>query len=267
MRIFVGFATLALFPAARKPVDGSSWAGVFLLAALWFAFPLSMFPFAEQRVSSALTGMLNAVTPLFAAIVATVIARKLPSSQVTFGLLTGISGSVLIALPSIHEGRSSTFGVVLILLACASYGFALNFARPLQQKHGALPVTWRALGIASLLTAPLGLPEVAAANWKLTPLLSLLTLGAMGTGIAFVLVGIAAGKVGATRAASTAFLIPPISLLLGVVVRGERVALLSIIGSAICVAGAWMIRPRPAKPATKTQSELIEYQHCAATRN
>jgi drug/metabolite transporter (DMT)-like permease len=37
-------------------------------------------------------------------------------------------------------------------------------------------------------------------------------------------------------------LIPPVALLLGVLVRGEYVATLSIIGSALCVAGAWLMR-------------------------
>lgn len=256
-RIFVGFLTLALFPAARKAIDRSAWPGIALLGVLWFAFPLSMFPFAEQHVSSALTGMLNAVTPIFVAIVATAIARKAPSKRVLFGLLTGVTGSVLVALPSVSEGRSSTVGVVLILLASMSYGFALNIARPLQQKYGALPVIWRALGVAVILTLPLGLPAIATAHWKLEPLLCLLTLGAFGTGIAFVLLAIAAGRVGATRASAAAFLMPPVSLLLGIVVRGEHVALLSIIGSAVCVAGAWMIRPRAVATPESKPAKLV----------
>src|SRR5438270_7324003 len=142
-RIVVGFVTLALFPAARKSIERSAWPGIALLGILWFALPLSMFPFAEQHVSSALTGMLNAVTPIFVAIVATVIARKAPSKRVLLGLFTGLAGSVLVALPSINEGRSSTLGVVLILMASISYGFALNVARPLQPRYGALPVIWR----------------------------------------------------------------------------------------------------------------------------
>jgi drug/metabolite transporter (DMT)-like permease len=267
IRIFVGFLTLALFPVARKPIERSAWRGIALLGVLWFAFPLSMFPFAEQRVSSALTGMLNAVTPLFVAIVAAIVARKLPSSRVAFGVLTGIAGGVLIALPSFHEGRSSTLGVVLILLATASYGFALNLVLSLQKKYGALPVIWRGLGVAALATAPLGLPEVAAAHWTPGPLLSLLTLGAAGTGVAFVLIGMAAGRVGATRASAAAFLIPPVSLLLGVLVRGEHVAPLSVLGSAICVAGAWIIRPQPAKPQPEPKPEVISYEQCPATRN
>jgi len=256
-RIFVGFLTLALFPAARKAIDRSAWPGIALLGVLWFAFPLSMFPFAEQHVSSALTGMLNAATPIFVAIVATAIARKAPSKRIVFGLLTGVTGSVIVALPSVSEGRSSTLGVVLIMLASISYGFALNVARPLQQRYGALPVIWRALGVAVILTIPLGLPEIAKAHWKLEPLLCLLTLGAFGTGIAFVLLAIASGRVGATRASAAAFLMPPVSLLLGIVVRGEHVAPLSILGSAVCVAGAWMIRPRATPVAEPKPTKFV----------
>ena len=55
-RIAIGFLTLSLFPSARKPVARADWAGTASLGVLWLAFPLSMFPFAEQHVSSALTG-------------------------------------------------------------------------------------------------------------------------------------------------------------------------------------------------------------------
>ena len=85
VRLFVGLTTLALFPAARRPVERSAWPAIALVGVLWFAFPLSMFPFAEQRVSSALTGMLNASVPLFTAIVATVIARRVPERRVNVG--------------------------------------------------------------------------------------------------------------------------------------------------------------------------------------
>ena len=69
-RIAIGFVTLSLIPAARAPVQRSDWAGTAWLGILWLAFPLSMFPHAEQHVSSAMTGMLNGATPLFATVVA-----------------------------------------------------------------------------------------------------------------------------------------------------------------------------------------------------
>jgi drug/metabolite transporter (DMT)-like permease len=262
LRLFIGFATLALFPAARKPVERSAWPAIVLVGVLWFAFPLSMFPFAEQRVSSALTGMLNAVVPLFTAIVATAIARPIPERRVIAGLAIGLTGAALIAWPTIHEGHNSSIGVLLILAAVVSYGFALNLARPLQQQYGALPTILRAQIVAVILTAPFGVPDVIAASWTLAPFFSLLMLGAFGTGVAFVLLATAAGRVGATRASSTAFLIPPVALLLGIVVRHEHVALLSVVGSAVCVAGAWFMRRVRARP----ERDAASLVRCPALR-
>ena len=241
-RIFVGFATLAVLPSARRAVAPSAWVGAAVLGVIWLAFPLSMFPFAEQRVSSALTGMLNGATPLFTALVAAVLARRLPSRGVAAGLAVGLTGAVLVAWPSLREGRSSMAGVAMILAALVSYGFALNVARPLQQRHGALPVIWRAQAVALVLTAPLGLPDLLSARWSPGPLAALFALGALGTGMAYVLVAVAAGRVGATRASATTFLIPAVALVLGVAVRNERVAALSVAGGAVCVAGAWLIQ-------------------------
>ncbi len=194
--------------------------------------------------------MLNGANPIFTAIVAAVLARSLPSRAVTVGLAVGLIGTILVAWPSINEGRSSAEGVVMILAAVASYGFALNLARPLQQRHGALPVIWRAQAVALILTAPLGLPSLLAANWTLGPLLAVLALGALGTGLAYILIAVAAGRLGSTRASATTFLIPAVALLLGVAVRGERVALLSVAGGAVCVAGAWLIRGATLKQQT-----------------
>lgn len=242
VRILVGFATLALVPSARRPLPRADWPAVALLGVLWLAFPLSMFPFAEQRVSSALAGMLNGAVPLFVAAVAAVLARRAPSRGILVGLAVGLAGTVLVALPTLAEGRSSVDGVLLILAALVSYGFALNLARPLQQRHGALPVIWRAQAVALALTAPLGLPDLLAARFTPGPLLALLALGSLGTGLAFVLTGMAAGRMGATRASATTFLTPAVALALGVLFRGERVALLSVVGGGVCVAGAWLIR-------------------------
>jgi drug/metabolite transporter (DMT)-like permease len=242
VRIVVGFLTLSMIPAARRPLVRSDGVRTAALGVLWLAFPLSMFPFAEQRVSSALTGMLNGANPLFTAIVASALTRRAPARNVSVGLAVGMIGAILVAWPTIHEGQSSVVGVLLILAALVSYGFALNLARPLQQRYGALPVIWRAQAVALVLTAPLGIPDLLRARWTPGPLLSILALGVLGTAIAQVVAAIAAGRLGPTRASATTFLIPAVALVLGIAVRGERVAFLSIFGGAVCVGGAWLMR-------------------------
>lgn len=241
VRMVIGFAVLTCFPTSRGPIDRSDRGKIVVLAVLWLAFPMSLFPFAEQHVSSALTGMLNAANPLFTALVAAVIARRLPSRAAWVALGVGFVGALLIALPSLGSGSSDAWGVALILIALASYGVALNLARPLQQRYGALPVIWRAVGIAAVLVAPLGVRPAFEADWTLGPILAMLALGGLGTGIANVMAATAAGRGTATQASSIAFIIPAVSLVLGVVVRNEHVAAVSIVGGAVCVLGAWML--------------------------
>jgi drug/metabolite transporter (DMT)-like permease len=244
-RIAIGFLTLSLFPSARRPVARADWAGTAALGVLWFAFPLSMFPFAEQHVSSALTGMLNGATPLCVAAVASLLAHRLPARGTTAGLVIGFGGAVVMALPALggpSGNAGSAFGVALIVAALVSYGIALNVARPLQQRNGAIPVVWRALGVALILTAPLGLPAVVNGNWTLRPALAMLGLGAGGTAIATILTATAAGRMGATKASATAYLIPVVALILGVVIRHETVTMISLVGAAICLLGAAIIR-------------------------
>jgi len=244
-RIAIGFLTLSLFPSARRPVARSDWAGTASLGVLWLAFPLSMFPFAEQHVSSALTGMLNGATPLFVAAVASFIAHRLPERGITLGLIVGFAGAVIMAIPALggSEGNTgSALGIAMIVAALISYGIALNIARPLQQRNGAIPIIWRALGVAVILTAPLGLPALLNAHWTWRAALSLACLGAGGTAIAHILTATAAGRMGATKASATAFLMPVVALVLGVVIRHEHVTMISIVGAVVCMLGAAIIR-------------------------
>jgi len=242
LRILVGFATLAAVPAARRAVPRGAWPAIALLGVVWYAVPLSMFPFAEQRVSSAVTGMLNGAIPIFTALVEIALLRRLPSRRLSAGLVVGALGTVLIAWPTLHEGASSLVGILLIAVALVCYSFAPRIARPLQQAHGALPVIWRAQLVGLVLTAPLGLPQSLDATWSLRPLLCLLALGAFGTAVAYVLLTVGTGRLGPVRASGTAFLIPVVALALGVLVRGERISAAAIAGGAVCLYGAWMMR-------------------------
>lgn len=238
LRVLLGFATLSVLPASRAAVPRSAWPRIALLGVLWLAVPLTLFPFAEQHVSSSVTGMLNGATPVFALLVATVVHRRLPSGGQVVGILVGLLGVVLIALPTIGEGSSRAGGVGMVLVAVVMYGFAINLAAPLQRSHGALPVLWRAQMVALVLLAPLGVASLDESRFAWRPAVAVLLLGVLGTAVAHAVAATLAGRVGATRASATTYLITVVSLVLGTVVRGERVAALAIVGSGLALAGA-----------------------------
>jgi len=242
LRFVIGFVTLGCVPAARRGLGRGDWPAIAGLGLVWMAFPMSLFPHAEQYVSSALTGMLNGAIPLLSAAAGVCVTRTLPSRAVMLGLGVGFSGALLMAVPGLGQGGTEARGVALIGLALVSYAVAIHIARPLQQRNGALPVVWRALGVSLLVTAPLGAPALAHAHWTPRAALSVVALGALGTAIANAVMATAAGRLGATRASGTAFIIPVMALVLGVTVRGEHVAPLALAGGALSLAGAWMLR-------------------------
>jgi drug/metabolite transporter (DMT)-like permease len=241
MRIGFGFCVIASVPATRRPVPRGSWPRIAVLAVVWMAVPLSLFPLAEQRVSSSVTGMLNGANPIFTAIIAAVIARSLPPGRQLLGLAIGLGGVVLIAVPSWSEGSSSAGGVLMIFAALVCYGIALNIAGPVQRQLGSLPVIGRALAIAFMLTAPFGVAAISDSSFEWGSALAVAVLGAFGTGLAYVLMASNAGRFGSTRASSTTYLIPAVSVMLGIVLRGESVEVLALAGSAIAVSGAYLV--------------------------
>ena len=139
MRLLIGCTTLSLFPGSWRSLPRSEWLSIVAVGFFWMALPLTLFPHAEQHVTSAITGMLNGTVPLFTAVIATIVARRLPPTGVIVGLAVGTLGALLMALPTVREGRSSLTGVLLILGAVASYGIAYNVLAPLQQRNGSLP--------------------------------------------------------------------------------------------------------------------------------
>lgn len=140
MRVACGAVVLTFFPAARKPVDKEDWPRLTALSVLWVAVPFTLFPIAQQWISSAVAGMLNGAVPIFVATIGSCMLQKRPRGAQLGGLLVGFLGVVLVSLPSAGEGETQAIGVVLVLIATLCYGVSVNIAAPIQQKYGSLPV-------------------------------------------------------------------------------------------------------------------------------
>jgi drug/metabolite transporter (DMT)-like permease len=238
LRIALGYATLSCFPAARVPLAAEDRPRAALLGFTWLAFPLAMFPIAEQWISSSVAGMLNGAMPILVAVVASVLLHRLPGRNQRVGMAVGFAGVVCIAVPTWGGGSKLALGVVLVMAALCGYAISANVSVPLTQRYGSLAaqraVQWRGL----LLIAPFGLWGLRDSHLAWRPVLALLLLGIFGTGFAFVLAGKLLARVGATRGAIFTYLIPVVSIVLGVLIRGESVAPLALAGTALVVLGA-----------------------------
>ncbi len=252
-RFGLGLMTLAAFPAARRPIPRHDWAGIALIGIVWMALPMYLFPVAQQWISSSLAGMINGAVPLFAALVAALLLRSRPRRIQVVGLLVGFCGVVMVSARGGSSTENGYLGVGLLLLAVMCYGVGVNVAVPLQQRHGALPVLLRSLVIAAALTLPLGLVSLPTEAVTAGSVAALLALGSLGTGIAFVAMTTLVGRVGATRGAVATYFIPIVALALGVVFRNEEAPLVSLVGIASILVGAWLVS-RSDQPSAKAMA-------------
>ncbi|MGZ6544252.1 MAG: DMT family transporter [Actinomycetota bacterium] len=244
LRIIFGASVLWLVPAARKRIPREDFPRLVAISVLWVAIPFTLFPFAEERIASGLTGLVNGALPIFAVAIGSLMLRRPPGRAQAWGLAVGFLGVAAIAAPSISEGSSEAIGFLMALLATLCYGFAINIATPLTQRYGSLPVMARMLGLASIWTLPLGLLSIPGSDFAWSSFVAVACLGVLGTGIAFVFMGRLVARVGSSRASFATYLIPVVALILGVVFRDETVHVLSVIGIGLVIAGALLASRR-----------------------
>jgi len=163
-RMALGVGALALFPAARRPVDRDDLRRVAFLGVTYAGLPLLLFPLAQQWIDSSVAGMLLGAAPLSGAAWAVLLLRRPLGRTQTLGLLVGFAGVVAISWPEVQGSRATTLGTGLVVLAVVLYGLAVNLAVPLQQRYGALPVLLRAQLAALVLLLPLGLLSLPGSN-------------------------------------------------------------------------------------------------------
>ncbi len=250
-RVLLGLGALALFPAARRPIARGDRGRVIAIGVVSQAAPALLFALAEERIESAVAGMLVSATPILTALLMTALTRRLPGRLQALGLSIGFAGVVALTLPSITGAGDSALGVFYVVLAISGYAFANVLYPPLQQTYGALPVIMWALVAASVVLLPLGIAGLSESSWEWGPVLAIVVLGVLGTGIARAMHMTLIGRVGPNRGAIAGYSIPVIALALGVVFLDETVKVIQIAGVGLALSGSYLVtrkeadRPQP----------------------
>lgn len=250
-RLAFGALALSCFPAARRRMPREDLWRVALLGFVAMTVPFYLYPLAEKSVSSSVTGMINGSIPVTTVLAAAVLTRTVPSRKRVGAVLIGFVGIALISFGSVGDGKgASVHGVLFLLFATCCYAFTSILSREMQLKHGTLAVLlWQEL-FALLFSLPLGLPAFADSEFAWSALLALLVLGALGTGLAYVLYGMLMVRAGAVRGVIGVFFTPVVATFLGVIFRDEKVTVLAVVGMLVVICGAWLTsRPDTVVPA------------------
>jgi drug/metabolite transporter (DMT)-like permease len=243
-RIGLGALTLAFFARARLGVEREDWGRIAFLGIVWMAIPLTLFPIAQQWISSSVTGMINGAMPIFAVLWAMILTRHRAGWRQLIGIGLGFAGILFVFVPELQAGDDEALGAIIAMSAIVFYGLAANLSVPLVHKYGSLPVILRAQLVALIVVTPLALIQLPGSSWSGEAALAMVPLGVLGTGAAFALMATLTGRVGGPRASIAIYFLPLVAVALGVIVLGESLAPVAVIGAILVLAGAWVASRR-----------------------
>lgn len=253
-RISIGAVTLLVLLVAtrdRLPSGLAVWGHLTVAALFLNSIPFTLFSYGERHVSSLVAGIWNATTPLSTLIVAlAVLPTERPTRAKILGLVLGFVGVLTVLGFWRGLGGADLTGQLMCLAAASSYGVGVPYirrfliGRPVsgQASTPGRGTSGPALATGQLLVASLQLAVVAPivagtptwpTHWSGQVLASVLALGALGTGIAFVLNYRVIRLAGATSASTVTYLIPVVSTTLGVMVLGEHLTWNQPVGAVV----------------------------------
>jgi len=257
-RLALGALVLLIFVAVtrlRLPRVGRTWLHLVMAALLANAIPYTLFGVAERHVDSNLAGAINATTPLWTVLFALATGTE---SRLTarrwLGMLLGFAGAMIILAPwNISE---VPFRYALACLtASASYGASYVYmARYLIGKDlSPLVLSASQLIAASgllILATPFG--GLTSPQWRLDAVLGLVALGAVGTGIAYVLNYRIISDDGPVLASTVTYLIPLVAVVVGALFLQEDLTPTLITGTAVVLAGVALARHKTSQAVART---------------
>jgi drug/metabolite transporter (DMT)-like permease len=237
------------------PRERRLWAHLALLAVVGNVLPFFLFAWGEERVGSALAGVLNAATPLLTMLMALVVLPEERAGLVrVLGLVAGFAGVVVILAPwqsGAADGALS--GKLACLGAAACYGVSFTYTRRFVtgRGYGSAELAASQIVLATALAAVLA-PVVASEAPHLTGAVvgAVLALGLGGTGVAYLLYYRLIADVGATTASMVTYVIPVVAVILGVVVRDEPITLHMVLGAVVVIVAVALAEGHGARPRT-----------------
>ena len=220
-------------PTARQ------WRNAAFTGVLLLGFGNGLVCYAEQSVSSGVSAVAVASMPLFAAIFAG-LYKQWPSGRETLGLLIGFLGVVVLNLGSALSG--SHLGAAALLVAATAWAFGSVWSKHQDMPQGMMNTATQMLcGSIALLAAGFLGGEQLPVHPALHATLAAAYLVLFGSLIAFSAYLYVLKHARPALATSYAYVNPPIAVLFGVLLLGEKVGPYDLAGMAVILVGVLII--------------------------
>ncbi|GAA0879331.1 DMT family transporter [Algoriphagus jejuensis] len=221
-----------------------------LIAGMLGSFiPAFLFPMAQTQLSSSLTGVLNALTPLFVVLVGALFFDTKITRRNGLGLLIAFVGVIILVTYKEGGGWDSLAGInaygLFVIAACICYSFNLHVIKTRFTKLKSIEIS----SISLLMILPLALIYLFAGTqfsyklvthpgaWQALGYITI--LGMVGTAIALVLFNIMVKSASPFFASLVTYTIPIVAIMWGVL-DGEVLLIGHYIGIAGVILGVWI---------------------------
>jgi drug/metabolite transporter (DMT)-like permease len=251
-RTALGAVVMALIIVIRRhklPATLKQWATIWVGGLLMSGVPAALFGYAQQHVSSALASILNASTPIFTVIAIMIAFRdEKPKRHVVAGLLVGLLGVGIVLGVWAGFGVNDPLAIGALVLAVTCYGFGTPFTRKYisTMPIGSESAVFVQVSTSALTMLPLYLMTGPIFVGDLTPIpvVSMLILGFIGTGYAYVAYYDIIHKVGSAIASSVTYITPLVGVLLGALLLNETITWNQPVGGLVILLGAAIAQGR-----------------------
>lgn len=239
----VGLAAVVLLALNRMaghrlPRAGKAWSDFAVLALANNVVPFGLLFWAQTEIPSSLAAILNATTPLFAAVIAIVFLGERLGIAKWIGLLLGVAGVAVMLMPQLGGwGAYSMAAQLACIAAAACYGIGVHYVRRVLS-FPSLTIAASQLVMSTVILLPVvfllenpleqSLPSTRAIG-------AILCLALFSTAAAYTVAFRLVAEAGATNTSLVTVLIPLVATSLGVLALGETLNLAEMIGMAIIV--------------------------------
>lgn len=242
-RVLCAAITLLLvsFYLKRKLSFNAHAKHFFILGLFNTALPFLFFAYAAQTLNASTLAILNSTAPIWAAIIGAIWTKTALESKVLLGLGIGVTGvCVLVGWDAMNIGQEAIVPIFAAVMAAFSYGIASNYTKTapkveaFNNAHGSM---WAAVLI--VLPFVFFIPMREAPDLTITT--SVIALGAVCTGLAYLLYFNLINELGAPSALSVTFLIPVFGILWGNLFLDEAIGINTVVGSILVITGTMLV--------------------------
>lgn len=242
--VVVLLLTLILSRRWVRPT-GHEWAGMATIGVLWFFVYNVALNAGEQRIDAGTASLLLQVSPILIAVLAATFLAERFTPPLVAGLALAFAGVALISFADTPSGSPDAWGVVLCLVAAVVYSVSLIVQKPLVARLPALQVTAVACATGMLCAVPFAgqlldgfdTAPASSVGW-------LVYLGVFPTAIAFTTYAYAQRHIPTARLGITTYLVPPITIVLGLAFLDEHPPWLAYAGGLLALVGVAVSRRR-----------------------